>query len=666
MKFKRIFTKIIIFALLWNLFSPVFALSSKQKGLILDNFKKSQYNILFDNNNVFDFNDEWFLSISNKLDMYQSIWNNVKDKREYLEKQNENIVKRIMSLEWTIAELNQDISDIVKQADQMNEDIVYTKNQIDNQKKTIEVLSQKVEENRKVLLDYLIHIYKKWNNIYDGKNIDNLKTIILSGEDISDVIDDMYFKWVIEITWKKLIDQHRSFISTLYMKKLDLEKQETNLKDLRKNLMVEKKMLDEKKALKQKILEVSKWQEWLYKAYISEKLELEKTIKMKELQERIKFNNSKKKMLEKYNCDYIDLWKDTVFSRNLSWKCLELNKIIYAESQLKSFKSWLTNLFSWPVNPYYGISSYFKDEWYQKALGSSHDAIDIVVPQWTPIKAPAEWYVLYINPPDTQDYAFLALKHPDGFVSVYWHINEVLVKENDFISAWTIIAKSGWAYGTKWAGIMTTWAHLHFELFKDKESKDPLEFLDLSYLYYNNLPEKYKFKFTKDFKERKWYEYKSSTNSWAKVFKLVGENEIERQKYLLNKYASPAFKDWNIWVEEGIDGWIDPSFVMCIWLAETTLWNYLKTPYNVGNVWNTDSGATKTMTNARQGVYLIVQTLNNKFLWKYTEVQQLSRYGNKKGSIYASSSTNWHNNIVKCLSHLKQQYIPDDYNFRVR
>jgi len=43
----------------------------------------------------------------------------------------------------------------------MNEDIVYTKNQIDNQKKTIEVLSQKVEENRKVLLDYLIHIYKK-------------------------------------------------------------------------------------------------------------------------------------------------------------------------------------------------------------------------------------------------------------------------------------------------------------------------------------------------------------------------------------------------------------------------------------------------------------------------------------------------------------------------
>jgi murein DD-endopeptidase MepM/ murein hydrolase activator NlpD len=667
MKFRRICTTIIIFFLLWNFFSPVFALTSKQKGTILDNFKKSQYNILFDDkSNIFDFNDQGFFSISNKLNMYQSVWSNIRDKREYLQKQNETIVQRIMSLESTIEELDQDISDTLKQAEKTNDDVVYTKSQIDNQKKTIEMLSSKVAENREVLLDYLIHIYKKWNYIYDWKDIDNLKTIILSGEDISDVINDMYFKWVIEITWKKLIDQHRSFISTLYTKKLNLEKQEAMLKDLRKNLMIEKKMLDEKKALKQKILEVSKGEEGLYKKYISEKLELEKTIKMKELQERIKFNNSKKKILEKYNCDYIDLWKDTVFSRNLSWKCLELNKVIYAESQLKSFKAWVTNIFSWPVNPYYGISAYFRDVWYQKELGSSHDAIDIVIPQGTPIKAPAEWYVLYINPPDTQDYAFLALKHPDGFVSVYGHINEVLVKENDFVSAGTVIAKSGWAYGTKWAWIMTTWAHLHFELFKDKESKDPFELLDLSYLSYNDLPEKYKFKFTKDYKERKWYDYNSQATSWKKVFKLVGNTEIDRQRYLLNKYAAPAFRDWNIWVEEAIDGGIDPSFVMCIWLAETTLGNYLKTPYNVGNVWNTDSWAVQTMMNPRQWVYSVVQTLNNKFLWRYTQVQQLSRYGNKKGSIYASSPANWHNNITKCLSHLKQQYVPDDYNFRTQ
>jgi hypothetical protein len=37
------------------------------------------------------------------------------------------------------------------------------------------------------------------------------------------------------------------------------------------------------------------------------------------------------------------------------------------------------------------------------------------------------------------------------------------------------------------------------------------------------------------------------------VFKLIGDTEIDRQKYLLNTYANPAFKDWNIWVEEAID-----------------------------------------------------------------------------------------------------------------
>jgi hypothetical protein len=40
-----------------------------------------------------------------------------------------------------------------------------------------------------------------------------------------------------------------------------------------------------------------------------------------------------------------------------------------------------------------------------------------------------------------------------------------------------------------------------------------------------------------------------------------------------------------LWVEESLDANLDPSFVMCIWLAETWLGKNLKTPYNVWNVW---------------------------------------------------------------------------------
>lgn len=662
-----IYTSILI--LLFQGFFGVYWLTNEQKWAILENFKKMQYDLLFDNDGIiFDEEDRDILSSTSKINMYNSVSSKIKSKREYLEQQNDSLIKRIGSLENAISELDTEIEELVNQANQTNTDIIFTKDQIDKQQLMIDVLSKKVEQNRKILLDYLIHLYKKWNYVYDGKTIDNLKAIILSWENIGDLINDMYFKWVIEITGKKLIDQHRDYISELYIKKIDLQKQEASLKALRKALMLEKKLLDDKKSLKERILEASKWQESLYQKYIAEKIELERNLKLKELQETIKFNNTKKKILDKYDCDFIDLGQDTIFSRNLSWKCLELNKIIYAESKLKTFSDTERNILEWPVLPYYGISAYYKDSGYKEEFWSTHDAIDIVVPQGTSVKAAADGYVVYMRRPTTNDYAFLAIKHADGYVTVYGHVNEILVDENDIVEKWQVIAKSWWEYGTNGAWLMTTGPHLHFELFKDKETNDPLEFLDVSYLPYDDIPDKYKYKFTQDFKDRKWYEYTNAkkTTWWKRVFSVEGETEIERQRSFLSKYAHPSFSDWNMWVEEAIDWSIDPTFLMCIWLAETWLWWNMKTPFNVWNIGNTDSWATRTMQNARQWVYLMVATLNNRYLGKYTKMEQLSRYWNKDGSIYASSPDHWHNNIVKCLTHIKQEYIPDDYNFRLQ
>lgn len=669
MQKRRILFYFILFTLLFQGFFVANALTNEQKWVILENFKALQYDLLFENDGIiFDEEDKNILSSPSKINMYNTVWNKIKSKREYLEQQNISLVKRIWSLEDAITGLDEEISVLVEQANQTNSDIVYTKEQVEKQQITIDLLSNKVEENRQILLEYLIHLYKKWNYVYDGKTIDNLKAIILSWENIGDIINDMYFKWVIEITWKKLIDQHRGYISELYVKKIDLQKQETSLKTLRKALMLEKKMLDDKKWLKERILEASKGQESLYQKYIADKIELEKNLKLRELQETIKFNNTKKKILEKYDCEFIDLWDDTIFSRNLSWKCLELNRIIYAESKLKPFNDSERNILDWPVLPYYGVSAYYKDSEYKEEFWATHDAIDIITPQWTSVKAVADGYVAFVRKPLSQDYAFLAIKHADGYVSVYGHVNEILVEENDIVKKWQIIAKSWWEYGTNGAGIMTTGAHLHFELFKDKETRDPLELLDTSYLPYNDIPEKYKYKFTQDFKDRKWYEYTlaQKNTGWRRVFSVEWDTEIDRQRSLLSKYAVPVFKDWNVWVEEAIDWWIDPTFLMCIGLAETGLWNNMKTPYNVGNIGNTDSWATRTMQNARTWIFSMVSTLNNRYLWKYTKLEQLSRYWNKDGSIYASSPDHWHNNIVKCLTHIKQEYIPDDFNFRLQ
>jgi uncharacterized membrane protein len=72
------------------------------------------------------------------------------------------------------------------------------------------------------------------------------------------LINDLYFKGLIQVTGKNLIDTHRKFISELYLKKVALEKQEEELKNLRKQEIIEQKILKDKKDFKEKLLESSK------------------------------------------------------------------------------------------------------------------------------------------------------------------------------------------------------------------------------------------------------------------------------------------------------------------------------------------------------------------------------------------------------------------------
>ena len=140
---------------------------------------------------------------------------------------------------------------------------------------------------------------------------------------------------------------------------------------------------------------------------------------------------------------------------------------------------------------------------------------------------------------------------------------------------------------------------------------------------------KYRFKFYNDYRDRTWKEFIDKKLRWWRVFKIEWNTEIQRQKYLLYRYATPSFNDWNMWIEEALNWNIDPTFMMCIWLAETWLWHHLKTPYNVGNIWNTDSGWTWDFPNARSWIYWMWKTLNNKMLGQYSNLMLLqSTYSN--------------------------------------
>lgn len=56
-----------------------------------------------------------------------------------------------------------------------------------------------------------------------------------------------------------------------------------------------------------------------------------------------------------------------------------------------------------------------------------------------------------------------------------------------------------------------------------------------------------------------------------KFFHIEGDTESEKQINFLKKYASSDFSDRSIWVHESLSEKIDPTFVICVGFAESTL-----------------------------------------------------------------------------------------------
>ncbi len=207
--------------------------------------------------------------------------------------------------------------------------------------------------------------------------------------------------------------------------------------------------------------------------------------------------------------------------------------------------------------------------------------------------------------------------------------------------------------------------NVHIELYENGTLTDPLEKIDLSSLSAEIIPARYGWKYIDDSKKNKKNIDIESLQKTIGFFYLSGNTESERQEKLLSTYASKDFQDRTVWVEESIAESIDPTFVLCVGLAESTLGKNLTTDGNIGNVGNTDSGARRDYADPRSGVRAISSVVNNTWLGGYTTVDQLSGWGNPVGPIYASSQTNWHENIIKCMSAIKGKYVGNKTNFRL-
>ncbi|NNE78474.1 MAG: M23 family metallopeptidase [Pricia sp.] len=100
-----------------------------------------------------------------------------------------------------------------------------------------------------------------------------------------------------------------------------------------------------------------------------------------------------------------------------------------------------------------------------------HYAIDVTAPKDTPIKAIANGTVIFSEWTAETGYVII-LEHQDGLLSVYKHNGSLNKVQGDIVRAGEVIASVGNT------GELTTGPHLHFELWRNGTTVDPLDYID--------------------------------------------------------------------------------------------------------------------------------------------------------------------------------------------
>lgn len=122
-------------------------------------------------------------------------------------------------------------------------------------------------------------------------------------------------------------------------------------------------------------------------------------------------------------------------------------------------KGSISSGFGWRTHPATGDR-----EW--------HTGVDIAVPKRTEVRVVADGRVIYTGWLSNYGWS-IKIEHVNGIVSTYAHLSQILVREGTYVYTKQKIGLSG-------NSGLSTGAHLHFSVSKDREYIDPLPVLKVS------------------------------------------------------------------------------------------------------------------------------------------------------------------------------------------
>lgn len=109
------------------------------------------------------------------------------------------------------------------------------------------------------------------------------------------------------------------------------------------------------------------------------------------------------------------------------------------------------------INPFYTTTA-------------QHNGVDFIVAQDTPVKAPADGTVSYVNNSLKGDGNTVIIKHKGGYRTKYSHLYEIKVSQGQSVRRGKVIGTAGMS-GNSYA------PHLHYEVWRDSTLLDPLNYI---------------------------------------------------------------------------------------------------------------------------------------------------------------------------------------------
>ncbi|MFC1749779.1 murein hydrolase activator EnvC family protein [Pseudomonadota bacterium] len=420
---------------------------------------------------------------ASKRDLYD-ISHNVKDADTRLA----DIQGQVLTLSEQLKNLNNQIKETTELIHNVLQQIAETENELLLIFDEIEVKKVAIDHQKAMLLDYLEALYEHESAVSDtitSNDEISIAKLLLSDDTVGEQLQKIKYYNILEATGHEIFEKLEYLIKELEEDQKLLEEKKETLSNLYIRLDTEKTNLNVQRKAKEQLLIQTKGEEHIYQELLNESKRQQELIheEVQILQANLAF--IQKKMAELGDDfdpdDYISMFRQVPIS-------------VYAYIQDTKYDASALVL-RWPMSPNRGLSAFFRDPSYAKVFGVRHNAIDIPANQGTPVRAPADG-VVYKVQDNGFGYSYLIVAHKGGYLTVYGHISKFKVEPGDKIFAGQIMALSGGTPGTKGAGLMTTGAHLHFEVMKGGKYVDPLDHLPVIFLPLDSLPSKYRAKYT--------------------------------------------------------------------------------------------------------------------------------------------------------------------------